>query len=205
MQKVLPESATNSEQDLVTRAQQGDRTAFAELVSQNQTSCRRLAHSILRDATAVEDEVQTAYTKALQHIGNFQRESKFSTWLNRIVANQCLMRLRNLRRSRFFHIDEEPAEDGAIFELPATGPSPESEFARREMARILATEVRLIPPLLRDVVVLRDIHELPMEEVALRLGISVPAAKSRLLRARSELRQRLLRHQGRMGLRTLTA
>ena len=205
MQKVLPESVTNSEQDLVTRAQQGDRSAFAELVRQNQTSCRRLAQSILRDSGAVEDEVQTALTKALQHIGKFQRESKFSTWLNRIVANQCLMRLRNLRRSRFFHLDETPAEDGVIFELPSPGPSPETDFARQEMARILATEVRHIPPLMRDVVILRDVHELPMEEVARRLGISVPAAKSRLLRARSELRQRLLRHQGRMGLRTLTA
>ncbi|MFN7931811.1 MAG: sigma-70 family RNA polymerase sigma factor [Bryobacteraceae bacterium] len=205
MQKVLPEVANNLEMDLVTRAQQGDRSAFALLVQQNQSSCRRLAQSILRDSHAAEDEVQTAYTKALQHIGKFQRESKFSTWLNRIVANQCLMRLRNLRRSRFFHLDEEPGDDGAIRELPTPGPNPEAEFARREMAQILAYEVRHIPPLMRDVVVLRDVHELPMEEVARRLGISVSAAKSRLLRARAELRQRLERHHGRMGLSALTA
>lgn len=205
MQKVLPEDANNLELDLVTRAQQGDRSAFAVLVQQNQSSCRRLAQSILRDSHAAEDEVQTAYTKALQHIGKFQQESKFSTWLNRIVANQCLMRLRNLRRSRFFHLDEEPTEDGAIRELPSHGPSPETEFARREMAQILAYEVRHIPPLMRDVVMLRDVHELPLDEVARRLGISVSAAKSRLLRARAELRQRLERHHGRMGLSALTA
>lgn len=204
MQKVLPELSNSLESDLVSRAQQGDRSAFAVLVQQNQSACRRLALSILRDSHAAEDEVQTAYTKALLHIGKFQQESKFSTWLNRIVANQCLMRLRNLRRSRFFHLDEEPVEEGAIRELPSANPTPETEFARREMAGILATEVRHIPPLMRDVVVLRDVHELPMEEVARRLGISVAAAKSRLLRARAELRRRLERHHGRMGLSAVT-
>jgi len=204
MQKVLTEVRATEERDLVRRAQQGDAGAFAELVGQNQAACRRLAMSILRDSHAAEDEVQTAYTKALQHIGNFQQESKFSTWLNRIVANQCLMRLRYLRRSRLFHMDEA-GEDGTVLELPATGDSPEQALGRREVARVLAGEIQRIPPLMRDVVLLRDVEGLPMEEVAARLGISVPAAKSRLLRARAELRERMGRHTGRMGLRTLTA
>jgi RNA polymerase sigma-70 factor, ECF subfamily len=205
MQKVPPQLPTTSEQDLVSRARQGDTSAFAELVRQNQSASRRLALSILRDSHAAEDEVQTAFTKALQHIGAFQQESKFSTWLNRIVANQCLMRLRQLRRSRLFHIDAPVEEEGVTFELPDRQPNPEQSLAQREAAQILSREVNRIPPLMRDVVILRDLQELPMEEVAARLGISVPAAKSRLLRARAELRQRLQRHQGRMGLRTLTA
>ncbi len=205
MQKVQPQLTTTSEQDLVSRARQGDSAAFAELVRQNQTASRKLALSILRDSHAAEDEVQTAFTKALQHIGTFQQESKFSTWLNRIVANQCLMRLRQLRRSRLFHIDAPVEEEGITFELPDRQLNPEQSLAQREAAQILSREVSRIPPLMREVVILRDLQELPMEEVAARLGISVPAAKSRLLRARAELRQRLQRHQGRMGLRTVTA
>ena len=204
MQKVNPEVTVAEETLLVRRAQQGDSAAFAELVERNQTSCRRLAVSILRDSYAAEDEVQTAYTKALEHIGSFQLESKFATWLNRIVANQCLMRLRNLRRSRLFHLDD-PGEDGTVFELPAGGESPEQALGRQQLAGVLSREIQRIPPLMRDVVLLRDVEELPMEEVAARLGISVSAAKSRLLRARAELRDRMSRHLGRMGLRALTA
>ena len=201
MQKVFSEVQAASEADLVTRAQQGDRSAFGELVEQNQSACRRLALSILRNSQAAEDEVQTSYCKALQHIGDFQRESKFSTWLNRIVANQCLMRLRAVRRSRLFSIHDDPAGEGAVMDLPSQGTTPEQDLARQEMNEVLAAQVRRIPPLMRDVVVLRDVQELPMPEVARRLGISVPAAKSRLLRARATLRQNLER----IGLRTLPA
>ncbi len=205
MQKVLSEVANACEQDLVRRAQQGDHDAFTELLRQNQNACRKLAVSILRDASAAEDEVQSAYTKAYQHLGNFHQESKFSTWLSRIVANQCLMRLRNLRRSRLFYMDDTPTEEGGVYELPARTPNPEQQLGHREVAKILEEEVRRIPPLLRNVFLLREIEELPIQDVANRLGISVPAAKSRLLRARAELRQRIERHQGRMGLHTLTA
>ena len=201
MQKVLSEVTAQSEGDLVARAQQGDRSAFGQLVAQNQPACRRLALSILRNSEAAEDEVQTSYCKALQHIGDFHRESKFSTWLNRIVANQCLMRLRGLRRSRSFSMSDDPTGEGAVLEFPAGGDSPEQDLVRRELSEVLAAQVRRIPPLMRDVVLLRDVQELPMPEVARRLGISVPAAKSRLLRARATLRQNLER----IGLRTLPA
>ena len=85
---------------LVKMAQAGDNAAFAELVVRHQNSCSKLALSILRDKSDAEDEVQNACWKAYEHIGQFQQDSKFSTWLTRIVVNQCLMRLRQTRQPR---------------------------------------------------------------------------------------------------------
>jgi RNA polymerase sigma-70 factor (ECF subfamily) len=82
----------------------------------------------------------------------------------------------------------------AAMELPDGNATPEVELGNREISTILHTEIRKLPPLLRGVLVLRDLNELPMDEVAGELGISIVAAKSRLLRARSELRRRLERH-----------
>lgn len=180
---------------LVTRSQAGDQVAFAELVRRHQPGCLKLALSILRDRSDAEDEVQNALWKAFEHIGQFQQDAKFSTWLTRIVVNQCLMRLRQLRRARFCYIDETLGEDALVVELPDVQPNPEEVAVKTELGHVLSTEVSRIPPLLRNVFMLRDVQELPMPEVAKVLGISVAAAKSRLLRARMELRQRLEKHQ----------
>ncbi|MEO8127436.1 MAG: sigma-70 family RNA polymerase sigma factor [Bryobacteraceae bacterium] len=195
-----------SDETLVKMAQSGDNAAFAELILRHQASCHKLALSILRDRSDAEDEVQNACWKAFEHIGQFQQDSKFSTWLTRIVVNQCLMRLRQLRRARFLYVDDvPPADQQAAMELPDTTISPESELGQREVAIVLKHEISRIPPLLRHVFLLRDVQELPMQDVADRLGISVAAAKSRLLRARHELRLRLERHYGRLGPATLLA
>ena len=191
---------------LVKMAQAGENAAFAELIVRHQSNCSKLALSILRDKSDAEDEVQNACWKAFEHIGQFQQDSKFSTWLTRIVVNQCLMRLRQTRRARFLYMDDvSVGEENATIELPDTTMSPETELGQREVASLLNHEISRIPPLLRNVFLLRDVQELPMQDVAERLGISVAAAKSRLLRARLELRQRLERHYGRLGPATLLA
>jgi RNA polymerase sigma-70 factor (ECF subfamily) len=195
-----PTFAETADDQLVALAQNGDNAAFAELIERHQTTCKRLAVSILKDITDAEDEVQNAFWKAFEHIGQFQQDAKFSTWLSRIVVNQCLMRLRKERRARFLYLDEGVAgEEIATMELPDQGPSPEAALARTEMGKLLHQEIGRIPPLLREVVVLRDVQGLPMPDVAERLGISIAAAKSRLLRARLELKSRLQKHFGQVG------
>ncbi len=188
---------------LVTRSQAGDQEAFAELIQRHRPGCLKMALSILRAPQDAEDEVQNALWKAYEHIGQFQQDSKFSTWLTRIVVNQCLMRLRQARRARFFYIDESVGDDALTSELPDEQPTPEAVVAETELGEVLRHEVSRIPPLLRKVFLLRDMQELPMPEVAQKLGISVAAAKSRLLRARAELRARLERRQGPAGISTL--
>ena len=186
-----------SDDELLTLAQNGDEGAFAELMSRTSSSSLKLALSILRDRQDAEDEVQNSYWNAWRYLGRFQRDSKFSTWISRIVINQCLMRLRKARKASFLYLDEG-ADDGnvGVMELPDRGPNPEAELAGKEMTAILHREIRRMPPILRTVLVLRDLEELPMDDVAARLGISLVAAKSRLMRARAELQQRLEKQFG---------
>ena len=206
MQNTLTKLSGTPDDQLVTMSQQGDSDAYAELIRRNQSSCSKLAFSILRDRQDAEDEVQNAMWKAYRHIGKFQQDSKFSTWLTRIVVNQCLMRLRQTRRARFLYIDDiRIGEDVATLELRDWRSGPEQLLGREQVASLLHREIRKIPPLLRHVFLLRDVERLPMPDVAEKLGISVAAAKSRLLRARTELRQRLSKHSGRLGPATLTA
>ena len=181
--------------ELVALARNGRDDAFGELVRRHRQKCIEVASYILRNRGDAEDEAQNAIFKAYTHLDQFQNEAGFGTWLARIVTNQCLMVLRVRRRSRTVYLDE-PTTDQHVrrLELPAEGPDPEGEVAARQVMNLLQVEMRRIPPLLRRVMELRDMEQLPMMAVADRLGITVPAAKSRLLRARLELRSRLLKN-----------
>jgi len=198
------EPIVDADADLVRSAQQGDQAAFTDLVNRHYQSCIKLARSILRDYEDAEDEVQNAYTKAFLHLAGFEGNSRFSTWLSRIVVNQCLMRLRQLRRANFTYLDDPGADENQPrFELRDPTENPEQRYGRNEVASILSVEVNRIPHLLRKPLLLRETMRLPLTEVAHRLDISEAAAKSRLLRARRELRDRLTKHQGRYGTATL--
>ena len=195
-----------ADDELVIRAQESDEAAFGELMRRTSSASFKLAVSILRDRQEAEDEVQNSYLKAWRHVGQFQREAKFSTWLARIVVNQCLMRLRKLRAKSFVYLDEVSTEDGSSQrELTDVSATPERSLGSKEMSEVLQREIRRLPPLLRHVLILRDVEELSSAEVASRLRISTSAVKSRLLRARRQLRDCLERHGGRAGIATLTA
>jgi RNA polymerase sigma-70 factor (ECF subfamily) len=203
---VLAEMAERPDTELVALAQDGREDAFSELVRRNYNSSLKLAISILHERQEAEDEVQNAYWKASRHIGQFQQDSKFSTWMTRIVVNQCLMRLRQVRRAKFLFLDDTMiGEERGTLELVDGGLTPEANVGGKQLRTLLQREISRIPPLLRSVFVLREVDEMPMPEVAEKLGISVAAAKSRLLRARLELRQRLEKHCGVHGHATLTA
>jgi RNA polymerase sigma-70 factor (ECF subfamily) len=196
-----------ADDELVIRAQESDQAAFGELMRRTSSASFKLAVSILRDRQEAEDEVQNSYLSAWRHIPQFQREAKFSTWMSRIVVNQCLMRLRKLRAANFLYLDDEVCtEDGGRQrELTDIRATPERSLGNKELSDVLQREIRRLPPLLRDVLVLRDVEELSSEEVAGRLNISTSAVKSRLLRARRLLRDCLEKHGGRAGMATLTA
>jgi RNA polymerase sigma-70 factor (ECF subfamily) len=161
----------------------------------NSSSSFKLALSILKDRQDAEDEVQNSYWNAWKGLGQFQRDSKFSTWISRIVINHCFMHLRKARRASFLYLDDGAANgEVPVIELRDRKSTPEAETADREMSAILHSEIRKLPPLLRRVLEMRDLRELPMQEVAGELGISLVAAKSRLMRARLELKRRVERH-----------
>jgi RNA polymerase sigma-70 factor (ECF subfamily) len=186
---------------LVDLARQGDNDAFGELVRRHYRRCVDLATLFLRNHWDAEDQVQVACSKAHARLNQFHGDAEFVTWLSRIVTNQCLMFMRVRRRAQFVYLDEASTElDAPPLEVAAGGPDPEGELAFNELKQILRTEIRHVPPLLRKLIQLRDIEELPMTAVAEELQISVPAAKSRLLRARTELRLRLNEKYQNLGL-----
>ena len=181
-----------SDDALLTLAQEKNEAAFEELMRRNSSTSFKLALSILKDRRDAEDEVQNSYWNAWRHLGQFRRGSKFSTWMSRIVINHCLMRLRKIRQANFLYLDEGVADgEVPVMELRDKGATPEGDLCSRETSAILHREIRRLPLLLRKALVMRDLDELSMEELAGELGISVMAAKSRLLRARRELKRRL--------------
>ena len=197
------DTAASHEQELVTLARQGDTGAFDELIRQNYHACLKRARWMIRNQSDAEDEVQNACWKAFQRLDQFRGEGTFSAWLSRIVENQCLMRIREERQLRFLHLDEA-SESNIRIELVEQMMDPEDKLGDQQLDDLLRTEISRIPPLLRNVMVLYDVEQLPMPEVAARLGLSVPAAKSRLMRARVEMRLRLSKHCGRRGYGSLT-
>jgi RNA polymerase sigma-70 factor, ECF subfamily len=181
---------------LVTLARLGGQDAFGELVQRHRQKCVDIAGYILKDRGEAEDQAQNALVNAFRHLDQYHSEALFSTWLMRIVSNQCLMALRARKRSRMVYLDQPPTDPQVRqMELPAAGPDPEGNLAAQQMIGLLRAEMRRIPPLLRKVMELRDVEQLPMIDVADRLGITVQAAKSRLFRARIEMRSRLSRHK----------
>jgi RNA polymerase sigma-70 factor (ECF subfamily) len=185
----------DNEASLVAAAKAGDISAFEALVTRYERKIYRLAQHITQNNEDAEDVSQEAFLKAFEHLGDFQGNSRFYTWLVRIAVNQALMKLRK-RRNKDVSLDEEiETEENFIpREVEDWGPSPEERYSQEELAQILSQVIGELDPSFRLVFQLRDIDELSTEETAEALGISVPAVKSRLLRARLKLRDKLNRY-----------
>ena len=187
--------ARDDEHLLVAAAQAGDAAAFEELVNRYEGKIFRLTRNITGNHEDAEDALQDAFLKAYAHLQDFHGDSRFYTWLVRIAANEALMRLRK-RRPNQFSLDEPIEGDTDLFprELEDWGPTPEQKYAQTEMQGIVGDVIDRLEPEFRIVFLLRDFEELSTQETAEVLGISVSAVKSRLLRARLKLRERLNRH-----------
>ena len=172
--------------DLVARARSGDRDAFEELVRRTYVDSYTLAHRLVGNEEDARDVVQEAYLRAYRGLKRFRGDAQFTTWMYRITANCASTYLG--KRARHRH-DELP-EDTQVAD-PAPSADPEAYAARAALRDRLSSALDDLPPKLRAVVVLRDIYDLPHEEIAAELGISESAAKVRLHRARRKLRERL--------------
>lgn len=180
---------------LVTRVRAGDSAAFGELVSRYERKIFRLAKHITESDEDAEDVLQETFLKAYEHLDGFQGNSKFYTWLVRIAVNESLMKLRKRKTSRTVSLDDssDNGEEPVAREIAVWEGNPEQRYSQSEMREILDKAIEGLKPAFRTVFVLRDVEELSTEDTAEALGLSVPAVKSRLLRARLELRERLTR------------
>ena len=181
---------------LVARARAGDVSAYDTLVRKYERQIFRIAQHITQNREDAEDVMQDAFLKAYEKLDQFQGNAKFYTWLVRIAVNESLMRLRKRRSGKMVSIDEDlETDEGTVpRDLADWAPDPEQNYSTAELADILRRTIQGLPRGFRVVFALRDIEGLSTEETAEALGLSVPAVKSRLLRARLQLRERLSRY-----------
>jgi RNA polymerase sigma-70 factor (ECF subfamily) len=195
IQKKAEEGITE-ELALVHAAKGGDLEAFSQLVTRYDRNIFRIAQHITHNEEDAQDVVQDAFLKAYTNLAQFQENSKFYTWLVRIAVNEALMKLRKRRNDRTVSLDEDvETEEGSMpREVADWSPNPEQLYGQSELGDILKKTIQGLPPGFRTVFVLGDVEGLSTEETAEMLDLIVPAVKSRLLRARLQLRERLARY-----------
>lgn len=190
-----PQAEPLSDEDLVEMAKNGDDSAFPQLVKKYSRRILRVGRNITNNDEDAEDVLQETFLKAYTHLGSFQGNSKFYTWLVRIAMNEALMKLRKRKGDKVVSLDEQldTGEDTVTREIAVWEGNPEDRYSQDELRSILDRTVASLPEGFRTVFVLRDIEELSTEETAEALNLSIPAVKSRLLRARLQLREKLTR------------
>ncbi len=188
-------SATFDDVALAVQAKQGDKRAFTELVDRYARRVFRVARHITKNDEDAEDVLQDTFLKAYSRLNQFEGNSKFYTWLVRIAVNEALMRMRRGKNRVTVSLDQElQTQDGSLKrDLPADTEDPEESLGRTELREGLTEAIDSLSETYRPVFVLRDVDGLSTEETAEMLDLSISAVKSRLLRARLQLRQKLRR------------
>lgn len=194
MQKSQPPNQHVPDQDdliLVDRVLAGDRRAFEPLVRRHERRVFRVTLAVLGNIEDAEEALQDTFVKTFRNLGQFRRESKFTTWLTRIAINEALRKVQG--RRDFVSLDDSRGEDE--WPMPRRTESwrtdPESLYGKHELRRIVEVAIQGLPVIYREAFVLRDIEEMTAEEAAEAIGITVGALKSRILRARLLVREAL--------------
>lgn len=174
------------ENELVSRAKQGDRAAFAALVRAHQDEVYTLARRLVGDPHLASDVAQEALIRAWRALPRFRGDAQLSTWLYRITVNTAWTHKKRAARQRALSIDEQFG-----LAAPYDASHPEVAGETLELRGRLRAALDLLPPSQRKVVVLKDVYGWSHNEIAETLGISVTAAKVRLHRARARLAREL--------------
>lgn len=183
--------ASQTAQDRIAAAQSGDEQAFAGLVEEHRSPATLLARSILKTEEAAADAVQDALIKVHKAMPRY-KEGNFRAWLLRIVANTCYDHLRSQKRFQATSLDQLMEDSDLEAADTRVDLDPERCALRRENLARLGGMVDRLPSWYRDVVVLVDMHGYDYGEAAAYLGLPRGTVKSRLSRARANLRDQLM-------------
>jgi RNA polymerase sigma-70 factor (ECF subfamily) len=190
---IQPDLERAGDSELVDRTRAGDMRALEALMRRHNRTLYRTARAILRDDGEAEDAVQEAYLQAYKALGSFRGESKLSTWLVRITANEALMRRRKKARAAVVVPMDAATSNEQLEDLMSEEPGPEDGALRGEMRRLLENRIDALPDGYRSVFVLRALEEFTVEETAAALDIPEPTVRTRYFRARGLLRESLAR------------
>lgn len=184
--KATPDPA---ERKIVAAAMRGCPDAFEQLVKRYEARIFRLARTMAHRNEDAEEIVQNAFVQVFRNISRFRGDSSFYTWLARITINEALMKIRQ-RRVTEISIDEPvETDDGSLpYEVEDWGPTPEQRYSQTELQKILAATIAKLAYGYRAVLVLRDVEGFSTDETAQMVGLTACAVKTRLRRARNQLR-----------------
>ena len=201
MADLVPFAITQAPDDdlaLVHATRSGDVAAFEQLVRRYDSKLLRIAQNVTHKPEDAEEAVQEAFFKAYQKLDQFQEHAKFSTWLIRITLNESLMKLRKQRVILEQLVPTDVHADSDSERLPLDvadwAPNPEMLYRTSEFREILFTCLQRLSPALKIVFVLRDIEEHSLRETSEILNLTETAVKTRLSRARLQLREDLSKY-----------
>ncbi|MEW6108039.1 MAG: sigma-70 family RNA polymerase sigma factor [Nitrospirota bacterium] len=174
---------------LIERSKKGDVSAFEQLVLKYEDKIYNLCRHMLGNAHDAEDAAQDVFLKAYQNLNKFRPEASLHTWLYRIAVNTCI----DYRRKPFFESLFKSSKEGDEFveELPADSPSPDRLYESKQISNAIQLALGRLSERLRMVILLKEIEGLSYEEIADVLDVSIGTVKSRISRAREELKKLL--------------
>ena len=187
-----PSATTGSDESLVEAARNGGHWAYVELCGRYRELMFCIVQRITKNSHDTEDALQDAWMRGFVHIRTFDGRAAFSTWLTRIAINSALMMLRKRRWHLEASLDDQKTPDvSGRMELVEPSDGPEDALLRKERLLLVRQAIDGLPPSLRSVAELRQSTDGSLKEMATLTGISIPATKSRLARARFALRKHL--------------
>jgi RNA polymerase sigma-70 factor, ECF subfamily len=190
----MTQTSVEEDRELLTRAQAGDMSAFEALVGRHEEKVYGLALRMTRSEADAAEIAQDTFLSAYQHLNEFRGEAAFGSWVHRIAANNALMRLR---RQKVVDIVSDELAGPEFTERGSLAEVPDSDWSKRaddkiledELGRAIQAATDSLPEGYREVFLLKDVEGLSYEEISEMVGISIPAVKSRLHRARLALRE----------------
>jgi RNA polymerase sigma-70 factor (ECF subfamily) len=183
--------ASNPESVLIASILAGERDKFHDLIRPYERQIYLTAFSVVKNEAEAEDIVQEAALRAYRKLASFRGESKFSTWLMAITLNEARQRLRRNKSASTDSLDEKIEGEGGVTPAVLTDwrEIPSAVLERSEIRSLLESAIAELPPSFREIVILRDVEEMNVNETAEALGISVSLVKVRLHRARLMLQK----------------
>jgi RNA polymerase sigma-70 factor (ECF subfamily) len=182
----------DSDHDLVDRVLGGDRQAFASLLRRHQKRIFNFMYRMVGERGAAEDLTQEVFLKVYEALPGFRKAATFSTWLYRIAHNHCLNALKGRGREiAVSALTKEPEKHNPVTTLVDPSASPEERLEQQELHAVVQEKLAELTPEHRAVLVLRDIQGLSYNEIATALELEDGTVRSRLHRARLELKERL--------------
>jgi RNA polymerase sigma-70 factor (ECF subfamily) len=204
--QVLAATPNDADLDLVHASKKGDLTAFEELVKRYDRRLLRIAQNVVHDFNDAQEVVQEAFFKAYQRLDQFRENARFSTWLVRITLNECFMKVRKQRVTKEVRAEDVAFDmESAPSNMTSWVPNPETVYSRAELRAILEKALEELSPCSRLVFVLRDVDEFSINETAEALRLTPNAVRTRLSRARQQLREKLSRYFAKPKRRRLAA